>query len=286
MRHANSGKEQTFTLVVGMWLIFASNGVSMRGLSPHMRRFLPATVAMTAGFLAVLASAHAGCPTSMEELAVALKAGTKPSGGPVNGGFETNEWAVVVDRQGVACAIAFSGPTPDSQWPSSRLVAASKAATANGLGLKDMALATANIYASTQPGGPLFGLQTTNPWQPPQGDPATFGTPQDPLMGKAVGGVVVFGGGLALYDGNNVVGGLGVSGDSSCADHNVAWRVRKALSLDKVPAGVNPRAKDAIVYDLDTRGKSASGWGHPKCAGSEANVAAEIGAGVGGSLGK
>ena len=40
----------------------------------------------------------------------------------------------------------------------------------------------------------------------------------------------VFGGGLALYDAaGTLVGGLGVSGDSSCADHNIAWRTRNTL---------------------------------------------------------
>jgi hypothetical protein len=38
------------------------------------------------------------------------------------------------------------------------------------------------------------------------------------------------------------------------------------------------------IYDLDPGGKSASGWGHPLCAGSEADIAAELGAGVGGSM--
>jgi hypothetical protein len=231
--------------------------------------------------------AHAqDCPADSAKLAAALKSSVKASGGPGNGGFDTHQWALIVNRQGVACAIAFSGPTQDSQWPGSRLIAASKAATANGLSLPDMALSTANVYASAQPGGTLYGIEVTNPWQPQVGDPATFGTDQDPLIGKSVGGIVVFGGGLALYDANGIVGGLGVSGDSSCADHNVAWRVRVALGLEKAPAGVNPNAKDAIVYDLDPNGKSASGWGHPKCAGSEADVAAELGAGVGGSLGK
>lgn len=32
-----------------------------------------------------------------------------------------------------------------------------------------------------------------------------------------------------------IVGGLGVSGDSSCADHNIGWRTRHALELDYVP---------------------------------------------------
>ena len=38
-----------------------------------------------------------------------------------------------------------------------------------------------------------------------------------------------------------LVGGLGVSGDSSCADHNIAWRTRHNLNLDYVPGGVGPR---------------------------------------------
>lgn len=79
------------------------------------------------------------------------------------------------------------------------------------------------------------------------------------------------------------VGGLGVSGDSSCTDHNVAWRVRAALGLDKVQAGVNPERKDAIVDDLNPENKSASGFGHPKCVGTEPDVADELGAGVGGT---
>jgi hypothetical protein len=103
------------------------------------------------------------------------------------------------------------------------------------------------------------------------------------MVGKPVGGTIVFGGGLALYDGNGIAGALGVSGDSSCADHNVAWRVRKVLGLDKVPAGVNPQRKDAIVYDMNSAGQSASGFGHPKCAGHEADIADQLQAGVGGA---
>nr|WP_051334006.1 heme-binding protein [Mesorhizobium sp. WSM3224] len=235
------------------------------------------------------ARAQAPCPSDHDRLLSALKANVKASGGPANGGFETNEWAAVVARNGMVCAVAFSGPAVDAQWPGSRLIAAEKANTANGLSLANMALSTANLYAGVQPGGPMFGLQFTNP--PNQaaayaGDAKSFGSTNDPLIGKPIGGVVVFGGGLALYDGKGIVGGLGVSGDSSCADHNVAWRVRAALGLDKVPAGVNPKRKDAIIYDLDPGGKSASGWGHPLCAGHEADIADELGAGVGGSTPK
>jgi uncharacterized protein GlcG (DUF336 family) len=232
-------------------------------------------------------AAKAACPIQYEQLLAALKASVKASGGPGNGGFDTHEWAAVVARDGNVCAVAFSGPTADAQWPGSRLIAAEKASSANGLSVKQMAISTANLYAAVQPGGPLFGLELTNPVDvinAYRGDPATFGTKNDPLVGRPIGGIVVFGGGLALYDASGIVGALGVSGDSSCADHNIAWRVRGALGLDKVPAGVNPKAKDAIVYDLEPNGKSASGWGHPKCAGSEADIAAELGAGVGGSM--
>ncbi|MER8799482.1 heme-binding protein [Mesorhizobium sp. M0012] len=233
--------------------------------------------------------AQAPCPADHDKLLAALKANVKASGGPGNGGFDTHEWAAVVARDGTVCAVAFSGPTADAQWPGSRLIAAEKANTANGLSLAQMALSTANLYAPVQPGGPLYGLQATNPVNPAvayAGDPSTFGSSSDPLLGKPIGGVVAFGGGLALYDAKGMVGALGISGDSSCADHNVAWRVRAALGLDKVPAGINPDRKDAIIYDLDPGGKSASGWGHPLCAGSEADVAAELGAGVGGSIHK
>jgi hypothetical protein len=148
-----------------------------------------------------------------------------------------------------------------------------------------MALSTANLFALAQPGQSLYGITTASPPSPDAnaGDAATFGSANDPMTGKRIGGVVVFGGGLALYDESGVVGGLGVSGDSACADHNVAWRLRKALGLDKAPAGVNPQRKDAIVYDVNNAGLSASGFGHPKCAGREADIAEEIQAGVGGA---
>ena len=96
------------------------------------------------------------------------------------------------------------------------------------------------------------------------------------MLGQRPGGAVAFGGGLALYDGNNVVGALGVSGDTSCADHNVAWRVREALGLDKVPAGPGPDHNDEIIYDVTPGMPSPSGFGHPQCKGKEAEIAQQI----------
>ncbi|MGA7318101.1 MAG: heme-binding protein, partial [Silvibacterium sp.] len=60
------------------------------------------------------------------------------------------------------------------------------------------------------------------------------------MVGGKIGGVHVFGGGLALYNvQGTLIGALDVSGDSSCADHNIAWRTRHTLNLDFVPAGVS-----------------------------------------------
>lgn len=226
------------------------------------------------------------CPVDHDRLADILKKSVKPSGGPSNGGLDNNEWAAVVNRQGIVCAVVFSGNTVDDQWPGSRAIAAEKANTANAFSLKNKAMATANLYAAAQPGGFLFGAALGNLPSPNvlyAGEPQQFGTAQDPMVGKASGGVIVFGGGLALYDSNGIAGGLGVSGDSSCADHNVAWRVRHQIGLDHVPAGVSPNMKDAIIYDIGTDGKSASGFGHPKCAGKEDQIAVDLGAGVEGN---
>jgi uncharacterized protein GlcG (DUF336 family) len=230
-------------------------------------------------------SAAADCAVDSGKLREVLRSSVKPSGGPANGGFENQEWAAVVGRDGIVCAVVFSGDGVGDQWPGSRAISMEKATTANAFSLKSMALSTANLFALAQPGQSLYGIITASPpsCEANSGDAALFGTPTDPMIGKPIGGVIVFGGGLALYDGNNIVGGLGISGDSACADHNVAWRVRKTLALDKVPAGVNPQRKDAIVYDMNSAGQSASGFGHPKCAGREAEVAEQIEAGVGGS---
>jgi hypothetical protein len=67
-----------------------------------------------------------------------------------------------------------------------------------------------------------------------RGHSQQFGTSRDPMVGKRVGGVNVFGGGLALYRNGSKVGTLGVSRDTSCTDHMVAWRVRNALGVDSL----------------------------------------------------
>lgn len=143
-----------------------------------------------------------------------------------------------------------------------------------------LALSTANLWSPTQPGGSLFGLQHSNPVDtataygedaPDHGDTdaEAYGTSNDPMVGSMIGGVNVFGGGLALYNENEeLVGAVGVSGDTSCADHNIAWRVRNTLGLDFVPAGVSedPTRPDNINYiELVTPGTLAADFSHPIC---------------------
>ncbi len=193
-----------------------------------------------------------------------------------NGGFNLDMWGTVVNRDGVVCAVAFTGTDRGQQWPGSRVISAQKANTANAFSLPGLALSTANLYSAVQPGGSLFGLQESNPVNTGVaygGSPQNYGQPNDPMVGGRIGGVNVFGGGLALYNSSHVlVGAIGVSGDSSCADHHIAWRTRHNLTLDYVPKGVSgdPKRSDNIVHDITTPpgfaiGVSSSGWGHPVC---------------------
>jgi len=196
-----------------------------------------------------------------------------------NGGLSLDMWGTIVDRSGIVCAVAFSGEKYDSQWLGSRVISAQKANTANAFSLKALALSTANLYSAVQPGGSLFGLQASNPVDTKvayEGDSAKFGTTKDPMIGKRIGGVNVFGGGLALYNSKGeILGALGVSGDTSCADHNIAWRLRNKLALDFVPAGVSADKNDQIIFDISS-GKSASGFGHPDCGGKEMALSKEL----------
>ncbi|MFA5984727.1 MAG: heme-binding protein [Methylococcaceae bacterium] len=195
-----------------------------------------------------------------------------------NGGFNLDMWGAVVNRDGVVCAVAFTGADRGEQWPGSRVISAQKANTANAFSLPGLALSTANLYSAVQPGGSLFGLSDSNPVDTSvayQGPSARYGSSNDPMVGKKIGGINVFGGGLALYNSSGaLLGAIGVSGDSSCADHNIAWKTRRSLDLDHVPAGVSPtNADDNIIYDINASGQSPSGFGHPACTPESTNIA-------------
>jgi len=255
---------------------------------------------------------------SFSRLRSALAGAITPATG-ANGGLGFNMWGTLVDNDGTVCAVAFSGSQFDSQWLGSRVISAQKANTANDFSLghnatpggslfpAGLALSTANLFTAVQPGGSLYGLQHSNPVdtavaygnQPGFGNSGisqasfnptpfsgfSFGTAADPMVGKRIGGVNVFGGGLALYKNGSKVGGVGVSGDTSCTDHMVAWRVRHALGFDEfqgVQGVADPAHPDNIIFDIAANadgtggtgqapngqggvGQSAGGFGHPKC---------------------
>lgn len=207
-------------------------------------------------------------PVNFSELRAALEQARAEQ----NGGLNLDMWATIVDRDGKVVAVVFTGDDRGDQWPGSRVISAQKANTANSFSLEALALSTANLFSAVQPGGSLFGLQESNPVDTRVaygGDPQGYGTPHDFMVGKRIGGVNVFGGGLALYDGQgNIIGAVGVSGDTSCADHNIAWKVRDFLGLDYVPGGVSATGDDNIIFDI-TDGTSAHGFGHPDCGNGE-----------------
>ena len=235
-----------------------------------------------------------GCGSlpSQSQLKSMLASATNDEGS----GLNMNMWGTIVDRDGIVCAVAFTGTNRGSQWPGSRVISAQKANTANSFSLDAsaasngnggaLALSTANLFSAVQPGGSLFGLQESNPVDTGvayKGPSSNYGTGNDPMVGSKIGGVNVFGGGLALYNSNHViVGAIGVSGDTSCADHNIAWRTRHNLNLDHMgfPTPVIPGPAslfagdsshpDNIIYDIAANplggtGLSTSTFGHPTC---------------------
>ena len=230
---------------------------------------------LVTGALAQQSKPAAGCDKvpDHDKLRTALQSAVK-EGKAANSGMGNQEWAVVVNRDGLVCAVVFSGPDRGAQWPGSRVIAAEKANTANALSVDNFALSTANLYFASTPGQSLYSLTSSAPPNPQAvfaGDPSKAGQPDDPMISKPIGGIIVFGGGLALYDtSGHVVGGLGVSGDTSCADHVVAWKVRHQLNYDAVPNGVapGPGPNDNMILDIQN-GNSPSGFGHPSCKGGQ-----------------
>ncbi len=247
------------------------------------------------GLFVVASPAFADCPSPLPSFSHLQSALRSAVGAASNGGLGFNMWATVVTVDGTVCAVAFSGSNFTSQWLGSRVISAQKANTANAFSLtstpstslfsgQGLALSTANLYSAVQPGGSLYGLQHSNPvdtevaYQDAEGgvvSASLFGTSSDPMVGRRIGGVNVFGGGLGLYGpGGEKVGGLGVSGDTSCTDHMVAWRVRHALNLDHMSniAGVSgdKTRPDNIIFDIKPNpdggtGVSAGGFGHATC---------------------
>ncbi len=178
-----------------------------------------------------------------------------PLGGDAGGLFGgTDMWAAVVNRDGEVCAFVTSTPDPTDSWPGSQQIAKAKAYTANAFSKDGLALSTALLYTFVQPGHSLFSLTVSNPFE------AEFLAPpdEDEADDDIAGGIITFGGGVPLYISGNIVGGLGVSGDTSCTDHEIAKRVRDL-------AGLNPPGGPTIDDISYSSADGASFFTHPLC---------------------
>jgi uncharacterized protein GlcG (DUF336 family) len=198
-----------------------------------------------------------GLPTA--DQLTQLLAGAPTHGGPLGsaGGLfgGTRMWAAVVNRSGQVCAVATSTADATQVWPGSQAIAKAKAYTANAFSLDGLALSTAMLYTFTQPGHSLWGLNQSNLFNPKFLAPPSG---SDEGTGRIAGGIITFGGGVPLYSGSHIVGGLGISGDTACTDHEIAKRVRDA-------AGMNPPG-GATVDDISYSSKDGSSvFTHPLC---------------------
>ena len=164
-------------------------------------------------------------------------------------------WGAVVNRDGEICSFTTSTTNTTQVWPGSQAIAKAKAYTANAFSLDTFALSTARLYTFTQPGYSLWSLGQSNLF-----DPRFLAPPSGQGGGRnqIAGGLIFFGGGVPLYRDGKIIGGLGISGDTSCADHEIAKRVRSLAGLDP-PGG--PQTDDITYSAAD----GASVFTHPLC---------------------
>jgi uncharacterized protein GlcG (DUF336 family) len=210
------------------------------------------------GTHAFAGSSSAGCkdlPSESELKAKLIASAT--SGGDAGGLFHgTKMWAAIVNRDGEICSFVTSTADPTQVWPGSQAIAKAKAYTANAFSLDGLALSSAMLYTFTQPGHSLWSLGQSNLW-----NPEFTASPNDNRRDRGqeiAGGLIFFGGGVPLYKDGKIVGGLGISGDTSCTDHEIAKRTRNLLGLNP-PGG-------ALVDDIHyTATNGPDVFTHPLC---------------------
>lgn len=257
---------QTVRLVCALFLAASVAGCGNRGDEPQRpSRPESAGAAMSSGAASsveVPGERHAkrceGLPDNdaLKKLVSEVPAKAE-AGGFMHG---KNEWAAVVNREGELCAIAVAAtaqPQVDDKaaaWPGSKAIAKAKAFTANAFSSDSTPMSTARLYTMSLPGHSLWGAGNGNPMNPKC---ITAPSEKDDLH-LVCGGTITFGGGVPLYKGRTRIGGLGLSGDTPCADHEVAKLVRDALGLN--PEG-GKQADDIVYAGIDT----PSVYAHPLC---------------------
>jgi uncharacterized protein GlcG (DUF336 family) len=219
-------------------------------------RFLLAAVLSTAiGGLPAAAADCSSLPGASQLKSLLAKA---PNDGGDEGGLfhGQREWAAVVNREGQVCAVAASTSDPTQVWPGSLAIAKAKAYTANAFSLDSMPLSTARLYTLTQPGHSLWGIAASNPFVAGDLVPPSQGSGNS--TARLEGGLIPFGGGVPLYRNGKIAGALGVSGDTACADHETAKRMRNEAGMN--PAG-GMHADDITYPSAD----GPSVFSHPLC---------------------
>jgi hypothetical protein len=197
------------------------------------------------------------------------------------GGFHTPLWLTLVDASGVVCAVVHSlangtDVAQDLQL-AHRVLAVQKASTANAFSSSTtMGVSSGQLYSAGQPGGLLQGAVYESTIDPLVGDSVSYGTVNDPLVGKRFSGFTGIAGGLALFNSNKKkVGAIGIAGDTGCTSHVLAWRVRELLRngayrVANLPWGLSSSHDDKLIQDVTPNpaggvGHSASGYGHILC---------------------
>jgi uncharacterized protein GlcG (DUF336 family) len=177
-------------------------------------------------------------------------------GGDAGGLFHgTRMWGAIVNRDGEICSYAASTGDPTDVWPGSQAIAKAKAYTANAFSLDDFVLSTARLYTFTQPGHSLWSLGQSNLFDASKLLPPAGGGGD---KNQIVGGLIFFGGGVPIYRDGEIIGGLGISGDTSCTDHEIAKRVRNL-------AGLNPPGGPLVDDITYSTADGASVFTHPLC---------------------
>lgn len=235
-----------------------------------MKKVLLISALAVAGMSVVnTASAGATCKdlpkaSELKSLFIQVNNGTAENPAP-NGGRAHHGWLTLVDSKGTVCAVVTSAPdgidvTTDMSGIGHREQSAKKANTSVAFSNNEVALASGNLYVPSMPGGQLFGIVLSTLDSPVinGNDSTKWGTPKDPMIGKIVGGYLPVAGGLPLYNSSKKkVGAIGVSGDTFCTSHVVAWKIREKLaggaySVANVPGGVaNGYTNDALIQDID-----------------------------------
>src|SRR3989475_12735560 len=110
-------------------------------------------------------------------------------------------------------------------------------------------------YTFSHPGHSLWSLGQSNLWNPDAtAPPSGLHGNSGPHIG---GGLIFFGGGVPLYKNGKIIGGVGISGGNSRAEHQNAKRDRNILGMDP-PRGATV---DDNVYNPP---RSPFAFSHPR----------------------